>query len=88
MPTVASAAAMRPPAEVIPALNTRLMFIRRLMSGRPYMALAVTCFVALEVIKGLRATRWHWPMIAKPRIVPVIYMAIEATRSVEPWPGT
>jgi hypothetical protein len=81
---MASTAAARSPAHVIPALDARLMLSARFVAGIAYMALAVTGFVALEMVERLGTTRGNGPTVAKTWIVAVVYMTIEAARSMEP----
>ena len=60
------------------------MFTTRFMPGIADVSLEVTRFIALEMVEGLCSVVWKGSVIAVPRIVAIIDMAVKATRSVEP----
>jgi hypothetical protein len=68
-----------------PAVISRQgMFIAAIVGSAAYVALGIMGFVSLEVIEWLRSPHGHRSMVAMPRIVTVIDVAIEAVRAVEP----
>lgn len=64
------------------------MFSATVMAGIAYVAVPIAGFIGLEVVERCRATRGQWPMVAVMRVKPVVYMAIEATMTVEPRTGS
>ncbi len=71
-------------AAVKSAMSFGIMLPACLMRRISYVTRSIACFVALEVIERLSAAPRQWPMIAMMRIVAIIYMSIEAMRTVEP----
>ena len=63
------------------------VFVGRLMPGISYMTLAVARLISLEVGEWRRSAGGHGAVVAVVRVVAVIYVAIEATRTVEPGAG-
>ena len=54
---------------------------------RAYVASPVPRFVCLEMGERLRSTSRQRSSISVMRIIPVVYMAVEAARTAEPWAG-
>jgi len=57
------------------------------MSGVADVALAIASFIALEVLKGLRAARRHRSTVAVVRIVAVVDVSVKTVGAVEPGAG-
>jgi len=69
-------------------LKSAAVFTAATMTGIPYVALPIPRFVRVEVAERLFSASWHRPTITVMRIVAVIYVTIEAVRTVEPRPGS
>lgn len=85
--TPIAAAAPIPAACSAVSLEAGLVLIGGLVACIADMPLTVAGFVALEVAECLRAALRHRTMVAMSRIVPVIDVAIEAVRPMEPRTG-
>jgi hypothetical protein len=60
------------------------VFIGGVMIGFDYLTFPISRLVAVEVVVGLISTRGHRSFVAVMRIKPVIDMAVEVFRAVEP----
>jgi hypothetical protein len=65
-------------------LRSGRVFATATMTRISYVALSIPRLVCVEVVKGLLATRRRWSGVAVPRIVAVVYVTVEAMRTVEP----
>lgn len=82
--TSTGTAATRSTEVPIAALHPGHVLATGLMSGIPNVAPPVACLIWLEMVEGSYATFRKRPMISTPRIVPVVYVAVESTWPVEP----
>jgi hypothetical protein len=60
------------------------MLSARVMASVAYVALSITCFIAMEVVKRRLAPAGHWPPVAIVWVKAVVHMAIESVVAVEP----
>jgi hypothetical protein len=68
-------------------LRPRAMFAAALVVGLAYMPLSIPSLIALEVPEWLCAALRHRPPVPQAGVIPVVDVAIEASRSVEPRAG-
>jgi len=66
------------------ALCARSMLVPRVVTCIAYVALAVTRFVAVEVIEGLLSALRRGPVVAMSRVVSVIHVSVEAAWPMKP----
>jgi hypothetical protein len=86
---VVTAAAMATAASgMAAALESGAVFAFGAVAGVAYVALWVTCFVAVEVVEGLLTVLGHRSGVAMTRIVTVVYVTVEATAAVIPGTGS
>src|ERR1700760_2205730 len=79
---VRAATAMEAAAITMSAGETMLSV--EVMTGIADVALAVACFVGVEMIEGAVAAAGEWSVVAVVRIVAVIHVAVEAVGPMEP----
>jgi len=82
----AAASTTTPTSSATPG-EAAAMFRGRAMAGSAYMALPITCFISLEMLKRLRPTLRHRTSVSMMRIVSVVNMAVEAGGTMEPRAG-
>jgi len=58
-----------------------------IVASLTYVALAVACFISLEVVEALRAALGERAVVAVAGIEAVIYVSVEAGVAMEPWAG-
>jgi hypothetical protein len=66
------------------ATKSTLMLATRLVPGVADVTLAIASLVAVKVIEGSFAASRHGASVAVVRVVAVVHMAVEATRSMKP----
>jgi hypothetical protein len=69
-------------------LRSSRVFTTAFMTRITYVALSIPCLVCVEVAERLFPARWCWPSVTMPRIVAIVHVAVEATRTVEPGTGS
>jgi hypothetical protein len=65
-------------------LRSSRVFTASIMTRIAYVAPSISRLVCVEMAKRLFPARWCWSSITMPRIVVVVYVTVEAMRTVEP----
>jgi hypothetical protein len=55
------------------------------MTGIPSVTSPVSRLVGMEVIERLFPTLWNRPIVAAPRIIAIVNVAVKAATSMKPW---
>jgi hypothetical protein len=84
---VASAAATMPTA-TMPALGSGAVFSAPIMAGISGMTSPVSRFIRMEMIERLLPTLGNRAIVAPPRIIAIVNVAVKAVTAMKPWAGS
>ena len=69
------------------ALNSSTVFAGPIMACRACVAMPILRLIGVKVVEWLLPASWIWSGVAVTRIVAVIDMAVETSRTVKPGAG-